>query len=99
MFRHLLARTRASLDRLTTALHRPAFSTSSSSSATSPTSFWKRWTAARPDHPKFSAQWYGEKTLQCIIFGIAGSGSMYMVCREQNEFHSVVFSIHVILLI
>ena len=41
--------------------------------------FWKWTTKHQPEHEKWSAQWWKEKTVLCTVFAITGSSSMYFV--------------------
>eukprot|EP01102_Stenamoeba_stenopodia_P010810 TRINITY_DN3290_c0_g1_i1.p1 TRINITY_DN3290_c0_g1~~TRINITY_DN3290_c0_g1_i1.p1 ORF type:complete len:230 (+),score=31.65 TRINITY_DN3290_c0_g1_i1:159-848(+) len=42
-------------------------------------SWWKRYTAERKEHPKYSTRWWLEKLYVCTVFAITGSTAMVVV--------------------
>eukprot|EP01125_Pyxidicula_operculata_P022715 TRINITY_DN9521_c0_g1_i1.p1 TRINITY_DN9521_c0_g1~~TRINITY_DN9521_c0_g1_i1.p1 ORF type:complete len:153 (-),score=4.51 TRINITY_DN9521_c0_g1_i1:77-535(-) len=49
-------------------------------------SFWQRWIAERPqNYSRFSARWWYEMTLICVIFAITGSSTMLFVKPVLNN--------------
>ena len=60
---------------------KPPTSTNSSAKidANKQSSWWGRWTAPREMPPRYTPRWYGEMALICTVFGITGSGSLFLV--------------------
>ena len=44
-----------------------------------PLTFVQKWLAPKEIPPRGTAKWYGEMTLICTVFAIAGSSTMFLV--------------------
>jgi len=51
----------------------------SSQKGSSDSSWWKRFTAEKEEHPKYSSRWWLEKLYVCTVFAITGSTAMVVV--------------------
>jgi len=48
-------------------------------------SFLQRWMGPKEIPPRWTLPWYGEMTLICTVFAIAGSSTMFMVRPAMNK--------------
>ena len=66
-----------------------ALTTNSESDTISPpqnfADFWKRFTAPRPEYPRWSKEWYLEMAYLCVMFAVTGSLALTIVRSIMNN--------------